>query len=88
MSVHKAISQHVGNQNETITQFISLDEKREYFIEEAVTLCKQGSPFTTDKINEVTKRMNELSKRGKVATLPTRKLVTPDMVKEYVSRLK
>lgn len=32
--------------------------------------------------------MNELSKRGKVSTLPTRKLVTPDMVQEYVSRLK
>lgn len=50
MSVHKAISQHVGNQNETITQFIALDEKRENYIEEAVTLCKQGLPFTMIKL--------------------------------------
>ncbi|WP_108671038.1 YpbS family protein [Peribacillus acanthi] len=85
MSVHKAISKHVNGQNEIIRHFAYLDEQRERFIEEATTLCKNGQPFSTDLINAVTKEMNELSM--KIENLPSRKLVTQEMIKDYVNLL-
>jgi hypothetical protein len=84
MSVHKAISEHVTKQNHRITDFLSLDQQRERYIEEAVELCKQGKDFTTDKINHITNQINELARKGIV---PTRKAVTPEMVREYAMKL-
>lgn len=84
MSVHKAISAHVNNQNKMITTFLELDQKRETYIEEAITKCKQGIAFSTDKINEVTTLMNEISKQGVV---PARKYVTSEMVEEFVNSI-
>lgn len=83
MSVHKAITKHVNKQNQKINDFLLLDQQREVFIEEALELCKQGKNFTTDNINEVTMKINDLAKKG---IIPTRKLVTIDMVKEYAMR--
>ncbi|MCM3726917.1 YpbS family protein [Neobacillus cucumis] len=80
MSVHKAITEHVNKQNKKINDFLSLDQLREMYIEEAVTLCREGKPFTTEKINMVTNQINELAKQG---IIPTRKLVSVDMVREY-----
>ena len=85
MSVHKAISAHVNKQNKIITEFLALDQEREAYIEEAVLNCKSGMLFTPDKINEVTSRINKLSKQG---IIPTRKIVTSEMIKEYVKKLK
>lgn len=85
MSVHKAITEHVNNQNKRIQDFLALDQLREQYIEEALELCKQGKSFTTDKINEVTKQINELARQGAV---PTRKLVTVEMVCEYALKSK
>ncbi|MDQ0199620.1 YpbS family protein [Neobacillus ginsengisoli] len=85
MSVHKAITQHVNKQNHRINDFLALDQQREYYIEEALELCKQGKAFSTDKINEVTKRINELAKQG---IIPSRKQVTNEMIQEYASKLK
>ncbi|SFA69505.1 MULTISPECIES: DUF2533 family protein [unclassified Bacillus (in: firmicutes)] len=82
MSVHKAISQHVGGQNRTITEFLQLDQYRETLIEEALELCKQNKPFKTDRINEVTKEMNALNMKGE---LPKRKLVSVEMIMDYVN---
>lgn len=84
MSVHKAITDHVNKQNKRITEFLTLDQQREFYIEEAVELCRLGKNFTTEKINEVTARINELAKQGIV---PTRKIVTPEMVRDYVIKL-
>lgn len=84
MSVHKELAQHAEKQNKIYQQFLSLDELREKYIEEAVVLCKEGKPFTTDKINEVTNRMNKISLRF----TPVRKNVTNEMVEEYVKKLK
>ena len=83
MSVHQAITNHVNKQNKRINEFIALDQQREFYIEDAVQLCKNGKDFSTDKINKVTKQINELAKQGIV---PTRKLVTPEMIREYVER--
>lgn len=85
MSVHKEISQHSNRQHQRVKAFAELDMMRESYIEEAVSLCKAGKAFTVDKINEVTKQINEMARQGIV---PTRKIVTPEMVQEYVERVK
>ena len=83
MSVHKDLIKHAANQNKTYQVFQELDQQRENYIEEAVELCKQGLPFSSDKINEVTNRMNKINLRF----VPTRKNVTVEMVQEYVKSL-
>ncbi|MGD6965222.1 YpbS family protein [Rossellomorea vietnamensis] len=84
MNVHKAITNHSKKQNAIAKEFIKLDQQREYYIEEAVSLCLKGDPFTTDKINEITKRINDEARLGIV---PERKLVTAQMVEEYCASL-
>jgi Protein of unknown function (DUF2533) len=84
MSVHKEITAHVSKQNKKINDFLSLDQLRERYIEEAVALCQAGKPFTTDYINEVTQQINNHARQGNI---PTRKLVTVEMVREYALKL-
>ena len=86
MSVHQAISKHVKGQNQILMDYARLDQEREAFIEEACTLCKEGKTFSTDKINEVTQKMNILSKR--IENLTERKFVSVQMVQEYVGKTK
>ncbi len=83
MSVHKALSTHAQKQNAIYKHFLALDEKREQHIEEAIELCKQGKEFTTYKINEVTTQINQMNMR----IVPVRKIVTVEMIQEYVDRL-
>ncbi|MFB3167075.1 DUF2533 family protein [Neobacillus sp. 179-C4.2 HS] len=83
MSVHKDLIKHAKNQNQSYQEFQALDELREKYIEEAVELCRQGQPFTTDKINEVTNKMNRINLR----IISLRKNVTTEMVQEYVNSL-
>lgn len=83
-NVHEEISKHSQKQHQLVKEFLELEARREYYIDEAVNLCKTGKIFSTDKINTVTKGINELAKNGIV---PTRKLVTEEMVREYVDRL-
>lgn len=85
MSVHKEISAHSRKQNEIVTTFLALEAKREQYIDEAIQLCMEGKPFSTDNINAVTEKMNQLARHG---IAPQRKLVSIEMVKEYVMRLK
>jgi hypothetical protein len=84
MSVHKDLIKHAKNQNQSYQEFKALDELREKYIAEAVELCKQGKPFTTDKINDVTNKMNRINLR----IISLRKNVTTEMVQEYVKSLK
>ncbi|MEC1648583.1 YpbS family protein [Bacillus halotolerans] len=81
--VHKAISAHSAKQHEHIKTFMQLEHLREMAIEEAVAKCKNDEPFSTDAINEITEKMNQLAKKGIV---PTRRLVSKEIVNEYVSR--
>jgi hypothetical protein len=83
MSVHKDLIKHAQNQNHSYQEFQALDELREQYIEEAVELCKQGKPFATDKINEITNKMNRINLR----IISLRKNVTVEMVHEYVNSL-
>lgn len=50
MSVHKDLIKHAANQNKTYQLFLSLDQQRESYIEEAVELCKQGNPSRPKKL--------------------------------------
>ncbi|MFC4798958.1 DUF2533 family protein [Neobacillus sp. GCM10023253] len=84
MSVHKDLIKHAENQNKSYQEFLALDQQREMYIEEAVELCKHGKPFSTYKINEVTNRMNKINLR----IISIRKNVTPEMVQEYVNKLR
>ena len=84
MSVHKDLMKHAENQNKSYQQFLAWDQHREQFIEEAIELCKQGKPFSTDKINEVTNKMNKINLR----IIPIKKNVTVEMVMEYVNSKK
>ncbi|WP_342434145.1 DUF2533 family protein [Neobacillus sp. FSL H8-0543] len=83
MGVHKDLIKHAENQNKTYQEFLALDQQRESYIEEVVELCKIGEPFSTDKINEVTNKMNRINLR----IIPTRKNVTVEMIHEYVKSL-
>ncbi|WP_066254865.1 DUF2533 family protein [Neobacillus drentensis] len=82
MSVHKDLIKHAANQHVTYQEFLALDQQRELYIEEAIELCKQGQPFSTDKINAVTNRINKINLRF----IPTRKNVTGEMIQEFVSK--
>ncbi len=84
MSVHKAITSHSSKQNQLVQEFMILDELRERAIDEAVQLCQAGEAFTTDRINQVTQQINTLARIGVV---PQRKLVSTEMVEEYVQKL-
>ncbi|WP_102346503.1 DUF2533 family protein [Bacillus sp. Marseille-P3661] len=88
MSVHKAISSHSEKQHYIVKTFTELDAKRERYIEKAVQQCMNNQPFSIKEINEITKEMNELSKKGIVTSLPVRQQVSDEMVQEYVQKLK
>jgi hypothetical protein len=84
MSVHKDLIKHAENQNKTYQEFLALDQQRENYIEEAVELCKKEETFSTDKINEVTNKINRINLR----IIPDRKNVTGEMIHEYVKSIK
>ncbi|WHY75317.1 DUF2533 family protein [Neobacillus sp. WH10] len=83
MSVHKDLIKHAAIQNKTYQEFLTLDQQRENYIDEAIELCKQGNPFSTDKINEVTNMINNINLRF----IPTRKNVSVEMVQDYVKSI-
>ncbi|WP_028402756.1 YpbS family protein [Ectobacillus panaciterrae] len=85
MEVHKAITAHSKKQQAAVVEFLKLETQREAAIEAAVALCQNGQPFSVDAINAVTREINAFAKDGVV---PERKYVTPEMVQEYVNRLK
>lgn len=84
MEVHAAITAHSRKQNEVVKAFLQLEAQREAAIEAAVSLASNGKSFSVDVINMVTKQINELAKNG---IAPQRKIVTEEMVMEYVGRL-
>ena len=85
MSVHKDLILHAKKQNQQYSKFVLLDQQREDYIQEAVELCKAGKDFSTDRINEVTMQINLIANDR---FIPTRKLVTLEMVRVYVESLK
>ncbi len=85
MSVHKDISKHSDNQHQHIAKFLQLDAQREAAIERAIEACKAGLPFSVSEINQVTADINLHAKQG---ISPTRQMVTEEMLRTYVEKLK
>ena len=81
MSVHKEITKHANKQHQTVKAFFELDEQREAVIEKVVAKAQAQEPFSTDEINDITEKINELAKSG---ITPQRKYITPTMVLDYV----
>lgn len=81
MNVHEAISAHSKKQHLHLVEFERLDAEREAAIEEAIEACRNGNPFSVDRINDATARINAHAKTG---ISPTRKYVTIDMIKQFV----
>lgn len=84
MSVHEAISRHSTKQHMHLVQFAALDEQREQAIDECVELCRNGLPFTVDRINAITAAIAAHAKQG---ISPLRSYVTEQMVRDYASKL-
>ncbi|MCM3652048.1 DUF2533 family protein [Metabacillus litoralis] len=82
-NVHDAITKHSKNQHNHIQSFLKLEAMRESLIDEAIQLCVSSLPFEVDKINQVTGEMNRLASEGIV---PTRKMVTKQMVQDFVQK--
>ncbi|MGM0921565.1 MAG: DUF2533 family protein [Bacillota bacterium] len=82
-NVHEEISAHSKKQHAIVSAFLALEEKREALIEQAVQQCRHSQPFSVGGINAVTADINELAKQG---IIPTRKLVSEEMVREFVQR--
>ncbi|MGD6815826.1 DUF2533 family protein [Metabacillus sp. 84] len=83
--VHKAISRHSQTQHEEVRYFAQLDAMREEKIEEAIVKCEKQEPFTVTEINELSKKMNALARK---VNLPPRRLITVEMVREFVETRK
>lgn len=83
MSVHEAISKHSQKQHHALQLFLQLDRQRELFIEEELENYKNNVDFNVDKINEVTKQINEL---GKKEIVPSRQLVTKQMIIDFAKK--
>ncbi|NHM32538.1 DUF2533 family protein [Neobacillus terrae] len=80
MSVHKDLAQHAEKQNKKYQRFLELNDLRETYIGDAVKLCSEGKPFSTDKINEITRQMNQIN----LTFIPEMKIVSTEMISDYV----
>jgi hypothetical protein len=85
MSVHIAITNHSRKQNQQIENFLLLEQQREQYIEQALTQCHNNEPFAIEEINQITQQINDLAKNG---IIPTRKLVTKQMIIDYANKAK
>jgi hypothetical protein len=85
MSVHTAITAHSKKQHDHIELFLQLDQLREQAIDQAVQQCLANQPFNVAEINQISRDINELAKKG---ISPTRKLVSEEMIQHYVSSFK
>lgn len=84
MDVREAITAHTRAMHAHLEQFVKLDTMREEAIDQAVSLCKAGQPFSADEINRITALINEHAKHG---ISPTRRYVDESMIQQYVQKM-
>jgi hypothetical protein len=87
MTVHKAISTHSKNQANMVKTFQQMDEMRELAIDKVFSLAKNDEPFSLEEVNKISKEMNEYRKQVNFE-LPERKIVTKEMVLQFLSKNK
>lgn len=83
MSVHIEISKHIHRHIEAQQKYKDFDQSRELAIEETLQKAKLGEEFDTVTINQITNEMNEIAKKY---NFPLRKVVTKDMVEQYLRK--
>ena len=82
MAVHLQIAEQVKNHREAQKQFLALDVSREQAIERTIELAKSGKDIQTTEINQITEEMNRIAMKFQ---FPPRKLVTREMVLNYLN---
>lgn len=82
MAVHLQIAEQVKNHRDAQKQFLSLDASRERAIEKALDMAKAGKEIQTTEINQLTDEMNKIAMKFQ---FPPRKLVTREMVLNYLN---
>ncbi|ARK29298.1 DUF2533 family protein [Halalkalibacter krulwichiae] len=82
MAVHLQIAEQVKKHREAQKQFLSLDAARERAIETVLDLAKSGKEFQITEINQITEEMNKIAMKFQ---FPPRKLVTQEMIEDYVN---
>lgn len=82
MAVHLQIAEQVRKHREAQKQFLALDAERERAIENVLQKAKSGYPIEIAEINRITNEMNHLAMNFQ---FPPRKLVTIEMIQDYLS---
>lgn len=80
-SVHIEISNQVKATVATIEDYQKMDLERERLIELIITDYKNGKSINLEKLNSWTNTMNQFAIKNH---LPTRKLVTIEMVENFL----
>ncbi|GAE27084.1 hypothetical protein JCM9140_3197 [Halalkalibacter wakoensis JCM 9140] len=83
MTVHLQIADQVKKHREAQKQFLALDAQRERAIEDVLTRAKAGAAVQTTEINDITNKMNQIAMQFQ---FPPRKLVTKDMVVQFLNK--
>ena len=83
MSVHLQIKTQVNKFIAAEKKYRELDLKREEKIEEVLKAAKTNQDFSLVEINALSEELNSLSKSF---GFPMRKLVTKEMVFEFINR--
>ncbi|OIJ16671.1 hypothetical protein BKP37_05410 [Anaerobacillus alkalilacustris] len=83
MSVHLQIKKQMNNFINAEKNYRKLDQIREEKIEEIIKIAKNKKDFSLVEVNKVTEEINKFSKSH---GYPLRKLVTKEMVEEFISR--
>jgi hypothetical protein len=82
MSVHLQIAEQVKNHREAQKQFLHLDAAREQAIDHVLELAKSNKEFQTTEINQITDEMNKIAMKFQ---FPPRKLVSREMILNYLN---
>jgi hypothetical protein len=83
MNVHHEITKKMNRHVNIIETYKTLDQKRESEIERVLAKGKNKEEFSVVAINEVTMELNQFANTHH---LPLRKLVTNDMVLEFINQ--
>lgn len=84
MSVHIQISEQVKKHREAQKAFLALDQKREKAIDEMIKKARSGLPINVTEVNKITAEMNQIANQFQ---FPHRKIITVEMVQDYIQKL-
>ena len=83
-SVHIELSKKVNEKVTAIEAYKQMDQQREQIIEKLASEYKEGQKIDISSLNQWTQKMNDFAVKNQ---LPTRKIITVDMFKEYFDKL-